>query len=248
MIMTHYEERARNFCLDTRLIETSTTELTALDTEVMIDVVSKLMNLTNASVLPKLVTEIEVLLGTSGIALGIYDAETQQNQFVAGTVEGEVLPEDVNSPCPENGVLSVESEGRHYTLFFEGNDTNLFSYLCVCLDINEISNRQKQIIRFTLPYFFAAAVKFDKLARKFYDYGLTDREQEVVRWIVEGKDNWSISQILGVAERTVKFHNRNIYKKMGVNTKVEVICMYHQFISSLNENPSEQKNAKTTSG
>ena len=43
------------------------------------------------------------------------------------------------------------------------------------------------------------------------DAELTFRQQEVLRWLCEGKSNWEISKILGIAENTTKYHIRHIY-------------------------------------
>lgn len=45
--------------------------------------------------------------------------------------------------------------------------------------------------------------------------GLTAREEEIMRWVSEGKTNWEISIILNVSLNTVKFHLKNIYQKLG---------------------------------
>ncbi|WP_447973005.1 LuxR family transcriptional regulator [Nitrospira sp. Kam-Ns4a] len=39
---------------------------------------------------------------------------------------------------------------------------------------------------------------------------LTKREREVLEWMKEGKTNWEIGRILGISERTVRFHVGNI--------------------------------------
>lgn len=44
---------------------------------------------------------------------------------------------------------------------------------------------------------------------------LTAREEEIMRWVAEGKTNWEISMILKVSLNTIKFHLKNIYQKLG---------------------------------
>lgn len=44
---------------------------------------------------------------------------------------------------------------------------------------------------------------------------LTAREEEIMRWVAEGKTNWEISVILHVSLNTIKFHLKNIYQKLG---------------------------------
>ena len=50
---------------------------------------------------------------------------------------------------------------------------------------------------------------------------LTQREQEVLNLIVEGKSNLEIAQELSLAERTVEFHVSNLLQKLGVRSRVE---------------------------
>ena len=46
-------------------------------------------------------------------------------------------------------------------------------------------------------------------------FTLTDREEEIMRWVAEGKTNWEISVILHVSLNTIKFHLKNVYQKLG---------------------------------
>jgi len=52
---------------------------------------------------------------------------------------------------------------------------------------------------------------------------LSRREEEVISQLLKGKSNKQIAYSLGISERTVEFHLNNIYEKMGVNSRVELI-------------------------
>ncbi|MDZ5473282.1 response regulator transcription factor [Bacillus sp. 31A1R] len=54
-------------------------------------------------------------------------------------------------------------------------------------------------------------------------YGLTERELDVLRLMVTGKDNRQIANILYLAEGTVKNHISRIYSKLQVTDRVELI-------------------------
>jgi NarL family two-component system response regulator LiaR len=54
---------------------------------------------------------------------------------------------------------------------------------------------------------------------------LTEREQDVLRCMVEGMNNNEIAQKLVVSLGTVKFHISNIFQKMGVDSRVEAVKM-----------------------
>lgn len=50
---------------------------------------------------------------------------------------------------------------------------------------------------------------------------LTSREFDVLRLAADGHDNATISAELGIAERTVKFHLQNAYRKLGARNRTE---------------------------
>ncbi len=52
---------------------------------------------------------------------------------------------------------------------------------------------------------------------------LTPREVEILRWTMEGKTAWGVGAILGVAEATVNFHLRNIFRKLGASSKHQAV-------------------------
>jgi DNA-binding NarL/FixJ family response regulator len=52
-------------------------------------------------------------------------------------------------------------------------------------------------------------------------YGLTKREQEILRLVSEGRSNGEVARKLWVTEQTVKFHLSNIYRKLGVTNRTE---------------------------
>lgn len=53
---------------------------------------------------------------------------------------------------------------------------------------------------------------------------LTNREAECLRWIGLGKTDREIGEIVGISERTVRYHASNAKAKLGVATRVEAIA------------------------
>ena len=50
---------------------------------------------------------------------------------------------------------------------------------------------------------------------------LTEREQEVLTLVAEGRSNREIAAILWISEKTVEKHVRQILEKLGVSTRIE---------------------------
>ncbi|WP_299666051.1 7TM diverse intracellular signaling domain-containing protein [uncultured Polaribacter sp.] len=74
-------------------------------------------------------------------------------------------------------------------------------------------------------------LKEQKLLKSKYNLSL--KETEVLRLIYKGATNKRISEDLFISLNTVKFHIRNIYGKLDINSKIQAIDIY-----------SEVKNAK----
>ncbi len=53
--------------------------------------------------------------------------------------------------------------------------------------------------------------------------GLSEKELAVLRQLAHGHSNKEIASALFVSEQTVKFHLRNIYRKLGIATRTEAL-------------------------
>ena len=56
-------------------------------------------------------------------------------------------------------------------------------------------------------------------------FKLTAREAEVLYWVVKGKTNRDIGDILGASPATVKKHLERVYVKLGVETRTAAAGM-----------------------
>ena len=54
---------------------------------------------------------------------------------------------------------------------------------------------------------------------------LTRREQEVLRLLAQGQSNKEIAAALVITERTVKFHVKSVFDKLGATNRTEAVRM-----------------------
>ena len=64
------------------------------------------------------------------------------------------------------------------------------------------------------------------------EYGLTNREEEVLRMVMLGRDAPSISEELCISSNTVKTHIKRIYRKADIHSRQELADMVEDFESS----------------
>lgn len=68
----------------------------------------------------------------------------------------------------------------------------------------------------------------------------SEREQEVIELLVQGKSNKQIALQLKISNRTVEFHLSNIYSKLGVSSRTEAVLLFMKDASAeLVEEPVE---------
>ncbi len=66
--------------------------------------------------------------------------------------------------------------------------------------------------------------KNNALSKEIEDYGLSDREKEVLSKLSEGDNYQQIADSLFISVDTVRHHIRNIYKKLHVHSQSEAVA------------------------
>ena len=75
-------------------------------------------------------------------------------------------------------------------------------------------------LRYSLPM-----MGTDELTEAFLSkYGITDREREIILKVMQGKSNADIARELFISLATVKTHLHNIYTKMGVDSRFDLLA------------------------
>lgn len=73
-----------------------------------------------------------------------------------------------------------------------------------------------------------AEVQEDPVEAAADEYGLSERERDVLRLLAEGRTSSRIQEELCIAAGTVNYHTRNIYSKMGVHSRQQLIDLVHR--------------------
>lgn len=81
------------------------------------------------------------------------------------------------------------------------------------------------VIGYFLRYPVPALPGMDEVSESFLTrYGITDREREIILKVVQGKSNADIAGELFISLATVKTHLHNIYRKIGVDSRFDLLA------------------------
>ncbi len=102
----------------------------------------------------------------------------------------------------------------HYSIKAIKNE--VFDYLIKPVDIDELENTLERLIShlWLTP---------DSIKQKFSM--LSEREMAVLNLVLEGKTSGEIAKLLFISKNTVNTHRRNILKKTGTRTVVDLMRM-----------------------
>lgn len=69
----------------------------------------------------------------------------------------------------------------------------------------------------------AAGIPEDSVEKALAGAGISSREKDIIRLMLNGSGNKEIAERLFISINTVKTHNRNIFKKMNVRSRFELV-------------------------
>lgn len=139
---------------------------------------------------------------------------------------------DDYSPGTKAVILSMH-DSEEYVL--QALDAGAYGYLLKDTDKTEFVRALKQIHGGNK--YFSGAVS-NALANRLLNtksssfsqkpvmedqYHLTRREREILRMVIDGKQNKQIAETLGKSVRTIETHRFNIMKKLGVNNAIDMV-------------------------
>jgi len=81
------------------------------------------------------------------------------------------------------------------------------------------------LIVYFLRYPISAPLGGNEISAEFLSkYGITEREREIIFKVMQGKSNEEIARELFISLATVKTHLYNIYKKVGIDSRYDLLA------------------------
>lgn len=129
------------------------------------------------------------------------------------------------SPTTRVIMLTVHDEEEK---IFEAICAGASGYLLKPLPLDRLLEALSEVARGAAPIngYIASKIldRFASLAGPRGDYGLTDREREILTLLVDGLVMKQIAARLDISYHTVDTHVRNIYDKLHVHSRAEAVA------------------------
>ena len=93
-------------------------------------------------------------------------------------------------------------------------------YIVKTVNPADLPSAIRQAVERSVYHPFALLASSDSAAKQA---GLSEKELAVLRELAHGRSNREIAGALFVSEQTVKFHLRNVYRKLGIATRTEAL-------------------------
>jgi NarL family two-component system response regulator LiaR len=145
-------------------------------------------------------------------------------------MDGAAATQVIRQQTPGTQVIALTSF-QEEDLIERALEAGAISYLLKNVSAQALAEaiRQAHAGHSTLaPEATEALIKATRQRASQHDYGLTEREQEVLSLLVEGLSNAEIADRLVVSVATVKFHVRGILSKLGVSSRTEAVALAWQ--------------------
>ncbi len=112
---------------------------------------------------------------------------------------------------------------QHGFSFFTSSEAIDFTFIfSFARKIGSVDSRDELLAKLVGPHLMVAR---KRMVLKELVATLSEKEKSVVQWIMDGKTNWEIANILNITANTVKYHNKNIFAKLQVTNRQQAIAV-----------------------
>lgn len=109
------------------------------------------------------------------------------------------------------------------------------SYFIFSRLADEVGPEHAFLLKILTPHLHLALVRalttveeYPDLPSKTAKKPLSERQQDILYWLHEGKTNWEIAKILELTELNVKYHIDQIFTKLDVRSRVHAVAKGHE--------------------
>lgn len=189
---------------------------------------------------PLICTMVSMLLDKSAEMALVGQAHNgAETQTLCQTLQPDILLLDLSmaGPSPQEIITFVRAqvpatrililtayEGDQY---FFGLLDQIAGYLLKTEPLDNICEAIRTIMEggvwFSQPFIQRMVTRLTQFNRPMHQPTLTPREQQILHLTTQGSTNQTIADQLNIRERTVRYHLRNIYDKLGVQSRAEAI-------------------------
>lgn len=175
-------------------------------------------------------------------------------QLLQKTHIGTVSSEDcLDMPIPRE-VINLKLDAGIKTCLTVGvrGVLGLCTYYAFSNFDQRLLHRLRTMMQILAPHFHLAYLRATTRANEEQPPtnmpALTAREEEIMRWVADGKTNWEISIILHVSLNTIKFHLKNVYQKLGgVENRWAAVAQWQSSAAGLLVPPTPRHQPKSSS-
>jgi DNA-binding CsgD family transcriptional regulator len=156
----------------------------------------------------------------------LYTIETGSRFGHLVSVDGERMPRgsketchqrffDEPQPCEGCPLRKSVQSGTFVAMLDDGTEPRLM----VVHDRGEVAD----VVAVPIDEGLAGAVCGAWITRLEAEHGLSSQERAVLRLLILGRTHEDIGRVLGIATRTVRFHQGNLLDKLGAETRGDLL-------------------------
>jgi NarL family two-component system response regulator LiaR len=132
----------------------------------------------------------------------------------------------IRESCPDTQVIALTSFSDDATIQ-NALKAGAISYLMKNVSVDELAQAVRKAYQGKSTLAPEATQALISATRRPPEIGhdLSEREREVLAWLVEGLNNREIAERLMISNSTVKNHLSNIFSKMGTTSRTQAVAL-----------------------
>jgi len=165
--------------------------------------------------------------GQAGVMLAQrYKPDIVLMDMIMPGMDGVTATQLIRDSCPDTQVIALTSFSDDQTIQ-SALKAGAISYLMKNVSVDELAQavRKAHMGKPTLaPEATQALISATRRPPEI-GHDLSEREREVLAWLVEGLNNREIAERLMISNSTVKNHLSNIFSKMGTTSRTQAVAL-----------------------